>query len=192
MKYTKIPVDAFKKLQVNAGVAAADFKPDTGEMKREDILGMTTGGLTFQAVVNTRDRAENFDNVPKNTKEFLEITDRTVTASTTFVSIDERLTALLNAAMDVDGEKFTPRDKLKDTDFKDLWIIGDYTDENDENNGGYIAIHMMNVLSTGGFQMKTKDKGNGEFAAVFTAHYTEKNMELVPYEMYIHKGAAAA
>ena len=191
LKYTKVAPDSFEKIQMNAGVAVTKFNVSTGEVDDTDILGLTTGGFTFQANVNITDKAENIDNVKKNTKEFAEITDREVTASTTFVSVDTRLAKLLNAGADISGDKITPRDHLDDADFTDFWIVGDYSDENTGDSAGYIAIHMLNVLSTGGFQMKTTDKKHGEFAATFRAFYSMDALDQVPYEIYIHKGAAA-
>lgn len=192
MKYTKIPTDSFKMLQVNAAVAVKTFNPASPKVEEKDILAMTTGGFTFQSTTNLKDRAENFDNVPKGTKEFLELESRETTASTTFVTINPDFAAFLLAAADVDGEKITPRSNIKDSDFSDFWIVGDYSNVNDEDNGGYCAVHMMNVLSTGGFQWKTTDNGNGQFSAVLKAHYSATNMDKVPFEVYIHKGTEAS
>ena len=49
MKYTKIAEDAFKKLQLNAGILLKSFTPSTGAVTLEDILGATSGGVNFKA-----------------------------------------------------------------------------------------------------------------------------------------------
>ena len=43
----------------------------------------------------------------------------------------------------------------------------------------------MNALSTGGFQIQTGDKTKGQFAFEYTAHYSMKNQDKVPFEIYI-------
>lgn len=49
MKFTQIPATTFQTLQLNAGVLASDFTPATGTLSASDILGATTGGITFNA-----------------------------------------------------------------------------------------------------------------------------------------------
>ena len=49
MKYTKIPSDTFKKIQLNAGVIVKSFNPATGVAG--DLLGATTGGIDFKAIL---------------------------------------------------------------------------------------------------------------------------------------------
>ena len=57
---------------------------------------------------------------------------------------------------------------------------------------GTFAIHLMNALSTGGFQMKTADKAKGQFAFEYTAHYSMSAQDTVPFEIYIKAGTAEA
>lgn len=45
MKFTKIPEETFKNIQLNAGVLAKSFTPAGGEIT--DILGATSGGVEF-------------------------------------------------------------------------------------------------------------------------------------------------
>ena len=97
------------------------------------------------------------------------------------------------AAADIDKTdttKIVPRRDLADADFSDIWIVGDYSDKNGTNNGGFIAIHLINALSTGGFQLKTADKSKGQMAFVYTAHYSISQQAVVPYELYIKAGTA--
>ena len=95
-------------------------------------------------------------------------------------------------AADIDANDAThviPRRDVLKTDFKDLWFVGDYSDVNNGDNAGFIAIHMMNTLSTGGFQLQSTDKAKGNFAYEFTAHFSMDAQDVVPYEIYIVKGA---
>ena len=66
MKFTKIPVDTFQKLQVNAGVLTTDFTPATGTIGEAGQIGATTGGVNFTATPTYSDFGEDIDNCPKN------------------------------------------------------------------------------------------------------------------------------
>jgi hypothetical protein len=112
--------------------------------------------------------------------------------SGTFVTITAESALQLAGAADSEGQdvvKITPRDELKDTDFNEVWFVGDYSDKNTGTTAGFIAIRLMNALSTGGFQIQTEDKSKGQFAFEFAGHYSIRNMEQVPYELYIKEGA---
>ena len=87
-------------------------------------------------------------------------------------------------------EKITPRKDLKLSDFRDIWWLGDYSSENGATNGGFMAIHLMNALSTGGFQLKSGDKAKGQFGFEFTAHGTNADPDKIPYEIYVKQGSA--
>lgn len=191
MKFTKIPSDAFQKLQINAGILTTDFTPASGEIGADGQIGATTGGVTFTATPTFSDFGADIDNCPKNMKEFKRQDMVEAKMSGTFVNADTKTAKLLCGAADIDTSdttKVVPRTDLKDSDFTDLWLVGDYSDKNGAKNGGFIAIHMLNALSTGGFQLKTADKAKGQFAFEFTAHYSLAAQDKVPYEIYIKAG----
>lgn len=191
MKFTRIPIDAFQKLQINAGILTTDFTPSTGEVGADGQIGATTGGVTFTAVPTFTDFGEDIDNCPKNMKEFKRQDMVEAKMSGTFINADTKTAKLLCGAADIDASdttKVVPRMDLKDSDFTDIWLVGDYSDKNGAKNGGFIAIHLMNALSTGGFQLKTADKAKGQFAFEFTAHYSLAEQDKVPYEIYIKAG----
>lgn len=191
MKFTKIPSDAFQKLQINAGILTTDFTPSTGEVGAAGQIGATTGGVNFTATPTFTDFGEDIDNCPKNMKEFKRQDMVDAKMSGTFINADTKTAKLLCGAADIDASdttKVVPRADLKDSDFTDIWLVGDYSDKNGAKNGGFIAIHMLNALSTGGFQLKTADKAKGQFAFEFTAHYSIAEQDKVPYEIYIKAG----
>lgn len=191
MKFTKIPSDAFQKLQINAGILTTDFTPSTGETGAAGQIGATTGGVNFTATPTFTDFGEDIDNCPKNMKEFKRQDMVEAKMSGTFINADTKTAKLLCGAADIDASdttKVVPRTDLKDSDFTDIWLVGDYSDKNGTKNGGFIAIHMLNALSTGGFQLKTADKAKGQFAFEFTAHYSLAEQDKVPYEIYIKAG----
>lgn len=192
-KFTKIPADTFKQLQINAGVILKGFTPASGTFEAADQIGATTGGISFTATPTFSDYGDDVDNCPKNTKELKRLDDIEVKATGTFVTVTTASAKALMAAADIDDSdttKVVPRRALADSDFADLWIVGDYSDKNGASNGGFIAIHMLNALSTGGFQLKTSDKAKGQFAFEYTAHYSIASQDVVPYELYIKAGTA--
>ena len=191
MKYTQIPADTFSKLQMNAGILVDSFTPSTATVG--NILGATTGGINFTDTVNYVDLGDDVDNCPKNTMELKRVESHEVTMSGTFVTVSTTVAKKLMGAADIDGTdttKVTPRTDLADTDFADLWWMGDYSDKNTGTTAGYVAIHLMNALNTGGFQIQSTDKAKGTFAFTFTGHYSIDEPDTVPYEVYIKTGTA--
>ena len=195
MKFTKIPSDAFQKLQINAGILTTDFTPATGTIGESGQIGATTGGVNFTATPTYSDFGEDIDNCPKNMKELKKLDSWEVKMTGTFVNADTAIAKRLCGAADIgttDATKVTPRNDLKDADFADIWLVGDYSDKNGETNGGFIAIKLLNALSTGGFQLKTADKAKGQFAFEFTGHYSMSAQDTVPFEIYIKAGTEEA
>ena len=190
MKYTKIPETTFKNLQLNAGVLLSAFDPVTATVANESIIGATTGGVNFTATPTFSDYGEDVDNCPKNMKELKKLDAWEISLSGTYVTVDANAVKALVGAADVSGNKITPRNDLKLTDFTDVWWVGDYSDQNGETNGGFVAIHMMNALSTGGFAIQSSDNGKGNFAFTYTAHYSMSAQDTVPFEVYVKAGTA--
>ena len=190
MKYTKIPETTFKNLQLNAGVLLSAFNPESATVANESIIGATTGGVNFTATPTFSDYGEDIDNCPKNMKELKKLDAWEISMSGTYVTVDANAVKALVGAADVTGNKITPRNDLKLTDFTDVWWVGDYSDQNGETNGGFVAIHMMNALSTGGFAIQSSDNGKGNFAFTYTAHYSMSAQGTVPFEVYVKAGTA--
>lgn len=191
MKFTQIPTSTFEELQLNAGILLSEFDPKNGSFERENILGATSGGVSFTDVPEYQDFGEDIDNCPKNTKELKRVNSREIKMSGTYITVNTQRAKSLIAAADVDesdATKITPRDNLEETDFGDIWWVGDYSDKNDETNGGFIAIKLINALSTDGFSLQTGDKSKGQLAFGYTAHYSIEDPSAVPYEMYIKSG----
>ena len=193
--YTKTASATLKQLQLNAGVLCTSFEPATAEVTDANILAATSGGVNFTATPSFTDFGEDIDNCPKNMKELKKLDSWEVKMTGTFVNADTAIAKRLCGAADIgttDATKVTPRNDLKDADFADIWLVGDYSDKNGETNGGFIAIKLLNALSTGGFQLKTADKAKGQFAFEFTGHYSMSAQDTVPFEIYIKAGTAEA
>lgn len=190
MKYTKIPETTFQNIQLNAGVLLSAFNPASATVANESIIGATTGGVNFTATPTFSDYGEDIDNCPKNMKELKKLDSWEISMSGTYVTVDANAVKSLVGAADVSGNKITPRNDVLLSDFTDVWWVGDYSDKNGETNGGFVAIHMMNALSTGGFAIKSSDNGKGNFAFTYTAHYSMDAQDTVPFEVYVKAGTA--
>ena len=191
MKFTRIPETTFQTLQLNAGILLSDFTPGTGTVEETDILGATSGGTNFTATPTYSDWGENVDNCPVNVKELKKLDSWAVTMSGNFVTVTITLAKTLIGAADIDGSdttKVTPRNDVAVADFADIWWVGDYSDKNGDTKGGYVAIHMLNGLSTGGFQLQSSNRAKGQFAFEFTGHYSIEDQSKVPFEVYIKTG----
>ena len=195
MKFTKIPTNTFKELQLNAGVLVSEFMPSSGTVTASNIIGATSGGVNFTATPEYTDFGDDIDNCPKNMKELKRLDNWTVEMSGTYLTVNTTVAKALVGAADIDGSdntKIVPRNDVADADFSDIWWVGDYSDKNGATNGGYMAIHLINALSTGGFQLQSGDKAKGQFAFTYTAHYSNTDPDKVPFEIYVKAGTAEA
>lgn len=191
MKYTRIPENTFKTLQLNAGILCTEFDASTGTVEEESLLGATSGGVNFTATPTYSDFGEDIDNCPVNVKELKKLDSWEVKMSGTFVTVETALAKALIGAADIDGTDttlVTPRNDVAIADFTDLWWIGDYSDQNGDVNGGFVAVHMLNSLSTGGFQLQSGNREKGQFSFEFTGHYSIEDQDKVPFEVYIKAG----
>ncbi len=193
MKYTKVSADAFEKLTLNAGIICRTFTPDTGVVG--DIIAATTGGLTFAENPTYTDFGEDVDNVPANTKQLLRITAYDPVISGTQLTLDETAIAELIGGADIEQasaagvRKISPRAVLKESDFKDVWIIVDYSDVNTGTTAGFVAIHIMNALNRTGFQLQTGKNAKGQSTFEYHGHYDiTDDDQTPPFECYIKKG----
>lgn len=196
-KFTQIPTDTFKKLQLNAGILTTEFDPATGELTASNIIGATSGGVSFEATPSFSDFGEDIDNCPKNTKELKKLDSWEAKLSGSFVTMDTNVaTSVIGTATVAsdDQTKVVPRNSVEAKDFKNIWWVGDYSDVNEDGStvgkAGFIAIKLINALSTGGFKIKSGDKAKGTFEFEYTGHYSSENIDTVPFELYIKAGSA--
>ena len=178
-KFTKIPQNTFEGLQLDAGVLLKTFNPTTAAAPAdEDIICATTGGISVSCVPTYSDFGKDVDNVPNNMKELKHLDGWECTMSTTGLGTTPELIRLALGAADVSGNKITPRRDLKQTDFSDLWWVGDRAD------GGMVAVKLMNALSTGGFSLQTTKNGKGQISIEIMGHVSINAQDVVPMEFY--------
>ena len=178
-KFTKIPSATFQSLQLDAGVLLKNFDPETAaEPADEDIITATTGGINATCVPTYSDLGEDVDNVPVNMKELKHLDSWECKISTTGIGTSPELIRYALGAADVDGNKITPRRDLKQTDFANIWWVGDRAD------GGMVAVKLMNALSTGGLSLQTTKNGKGQVAIELTGHVSINAQDTMPMEWY--------
>lgn len=195
-KFTQIPTDAFSKLQLNAGIllrGSNGFNPVTGAITADSMMGATSGGLHVSCVPTYTDFGEDIDNCPKNVKELKVLDSWECKISGTFLTVDTTTAREMLGAADIsttDATKITPRRDLSQNDFSDVWLVCDYSDKNGAQNGGFVAVHLMNALSTAGFDLQTSDNEKGQFSVEFTGHVSIEAQDVVPMEFYVKAGTA--
>ena len=190
-KYTQIPETAFQNIQLNAGILVDSFTPADGTIG--NLLGATSGGVNFTATPSFTDFGEDIDNAPRNTKELKQLEDWEVIMSGSFVTVTADTAKKLVGLADIDGDdatKIVPRRNIKDSDFEDIWWVGDYSDVTTGDDAGFVAIHLINGLSTGGFSLQSNDRGKGTFDFEFMGHYSIDAQDEVPFEVYVKAGEA--
>lgn len=193
MKYTQIPSDTFKQIQLNAGILLKNFDPETATVSESDIIGATSGGISFEATPTYTDFGEDIDNCPKNMMELKKLESWEVKMSGTYITMTPEHVKSLAGAADIDADDAThiiPRNDVTTADFASMWWVGDYSDKNGNTNGGYCAIKLKNALSTGGFKIQSSDKAKGTMEFEYTGHYSMNAHDEVPFDVYIKAGTA--
>ena len=179
VRFTNIPQNTFDALQLDAGILLNNFDPADPDVQDEDIICATTGGVNPSCVPEYSDFGEDVDNVANNMMELKHLDGWTCTISTTGLGTSPELIKLALGAADIDGTtKIIPRADLKQTDFSDIWWVGD------KANGGFVAVRMMNALSTAGFSLQTTKNGKGQVELEITGHVSIDKQDVVPMEFY--------
>lgn len=190
-RYVKMNPDDFKHMVWDAGIALDNFDPETGEYSPEDIKFATTGDNSFSAKRDLSDLGEPINNCPEGTMQLMRAKPWQAQISGTAVTITPALAAeLLGNADVVSGKvsKIVPRNDLKASDFRNKWIVANYSEFNGEKKGGGFALHLKNAFSIDGLSTALKKNANGEFPFTFKAFYDLENMDDVPFEIYIWDG----
>lgn len=187
-KFTKIPQNTFKTMQIEAGVLLYNFDPSNPtEPADEDIICATTGGIKIDCVPSYVDMGEDVDNCPVNTKELKKPSGWECKFGFTSLSISAGMIRLALGAADVDEStgKITPRRSLDvEKDFIDLWWVGDTAD------GGMAAVCLKNALSTSGLSLQTGKDSKGQISCELTGHVSIDAQDEMPMEFYSAEASA--
>ncbi len=180
--YHAISADAFKKLQFQAGALLKKFDPTgTTPIAAEDMICLTSGGITVSCKPNAIDLGDGLDEVPENTWQLKHITNWDCGLSTTCMTVSADTIKLELGAADVETEtnKITVREDYKDADFQDIWWHGNLI------GGGYAAVKLMKAVSDGGLELKTTKDGKGNLNLSLKGHYDMTDTSKVPMEFYV-------
>lgn len=180
-RFTKIPQDTFNALQLDAGMLLKRFNPAAPNVLDSDIICATTGGINPSCVPTFSDFGEDVDNVQANMKEFKHLDSWACQIATTGLGTSPELIQMALGCADPDerdSTKVIPRQNLEQSDFSDIWWVGD------KANGGFVAIRLKNALSTGGFSLQTTKNGKGTVALTITGHVSINAQDVVPMEFY--------
>ena len=187
-KFTVIPSDTFDDLQLDAGVLLKNFTPATAAAPQDsDIICATTGGINATCTPTYSDLGEDVDNCPNNMKELKHLDGWDCTLAFTSLGMSTAAIKMALGSADIDTQdttKVTPRKDLKQTDFSDVWWVGDKAD------GGMVAIQLKNALSTGGFSLQTTKSGKGQISVTLTGHVSIEAQTEMPMVFYSTSGTA--
>lgn len=180
-QFTQIPQDTFEGLQMDAGILLTNFNPASPNVKDADIICATTGGITVSCTPTFSDFFADVDNAPNNMKEGKHLDGWEAKISTSCLGTTPRAIKLALGCADIDGDdatKIVPRMDLKQTDFSDIWWVGD------KANGGFVAVQLKNALATSGFTIKTTKNGKGTINLELTGHVSIDAQKEVPMVFY--------
>lgn len=185
--HNKVASDAFESLQLDAGVLLSSYDlaaPYTAPTD-QNIIATTTGGISVTCVPTYSDFGADVDNVPNNMMEFKHLDGWECSMSFSSIKFNAANIAWSLGAADTSNvstpagtKKIVPRRNLAQTDFQDLWWVGDKAD------GGVVAIKLMNALSTGGLNIQTTKNGKGTNAITLTGHVSIDAQDTMPMEFY--------
>lgn len=189
-RFTQVKYDAFKEIQVEAGVILKNFDPANPVIDRHDIVCVTSGGITITAKPSFTDYFEDVDNVPNGTKEGVQVESWECSLATTALDTSAESIKMALGVADIDANddtRITPRRDINLSDFtSSLWWVGDRAD------GGFIAVQVLNVLSTDGFVLSTTKNGKGTTSITLTGHFSLDAVDTVPMNFYVIEGDSTA
>lgn len=190
--FTKVSSDAMETLQLDAGVLLSTFDPaNPTEPESANIIATTSGGIQANCTPTYSDFGEDVDNLPNNMKEFKHLDSWECTMAFTNIKFnatnavwalgaaDKTTTAATTGQNPTRAyDKIVPRRSLQQTDFADLWWVGDKV------NGGAFAVKLKNALSTGGMSIQTTKNGKGTYSMTLTGHVSINAQDTMPMEFY--------
>lgn len=187
--FTVIPQNTFEEMQLDAGVLLYNFDPASPAAPEDsDIICATTGGITVSCEASYSDLGEDVDNCPNNLKELKHLDGWDCSMEFTSLGTSPKSIMLSLGAADAETSgtgdnitytgKVTPRRDLKQSDFSNIWWVGDRAD------GGLVAVQLLNALSTGGFSLQTTKAGKGQISVTLTGHVSINAQNTVPMVFY--------
>jgi len=178
MEYNKITKAQFDEMQYGVGVLTRSFDVNNAYLSDKDILCATIGGISLNVVAEYEDLSEDVYMMTPGTMEMMLLTGWQVDAEFTTVTESAGMFKFVLGAVD-ENNGIKPRYEVKQSDFGDLWWVGDRLD------GGFVAVKFCNALSDGGISLTAASREKGTVDVHITAHGTlEDDAITVPVEIY--------
>lgn len=184
--FVQIPADTFTQLQMDAGLILSRFNPAAPAISPSDIITATTGGITVTCQPTFSDLGSDVDNCPTDMKELKHLDSWLCTVATSILSVKTAAVKFALGCADVNNTTgaISPRADLQQTDFADVWFVGR------KAGTGFIAVKLINALSTAGFVLTTNKNGKGSVAITLTGHGSITNQGKIPMEVYSSDSSA--
>jgi hypothetical protein len=165
-----------QNIQLGAGAILKTKYTAGTKLTAENILSATNGGITIAIIPEyfTPSIDGNFDNVKGTGKT---ITRYTATLSFTAVEADAEVLAKALGCADVNGNVITGRHTIKDTDYADIYAIGE------KGDGSIIQFTLKNAMNTSGLSLATANNSNGGISFTISANYDVNDLKTPPYEI---------
>ena len=165
-----------QNIQLGAGAILKEKYVANTKLTAENILSATNGGMTVAIIPEffTPSIDGNFDNVKGTGKT---ITRYTVNLSFTAVEADAEVLAKALGCVDITGNIIRGRHRIKDTDYADIYAIGE------KGDGSIIQVTLKNAMNTSGLSLVTSNNGNGGISFTISANYDVNDLNTPPFEI---------
>lgn len=173
---TGLNASTAQNIQLGAGAILKTKYVAGTTLSADNILSATNGGMTIAIVPEyfTPSIDGNFDNVMGTGKT---VTRYTATLTFTAVEADAEVLAKALGCADVTGNVITGRHRIKDTDYADIYAIGE------KGDGSIIQFTLKNAMNTSGLSLATANNGNGGISFSISANYDVNDLDNPPFEI---------
>ena len=176
----KISQDAFESMVNDSGMLLKTFNPNNPVTPQDSaILTTTTGGITLNVDREIIDMSDDVNNAHGIFKQYQVGKQHKPTIQFTAIEMTPEIIAMGLGSADITDNKVTPRAKIYNSDFQDVWwvckTLGDKL----------LVLHAMNTLSTGGFQFTTNKDAKGTLGLTLSAFADLAQQDVEPLEFYL-------
>jgi len=178
-KFTKIPQNAFDRMQIDAGVILRTFNPDNSvEPSDSQIVCATKGGVSITCVPKYTDMGDDVDNCPAGTMELKKLEGWNCGMKFVSLGADASDIKLALGCAGTSGNAVVPKKNLESSDYADIWWVGDCA------GGGMVAVCLKNSLSEKGLDFQSGRNAKGQLVIELKGHIAIDDPASVPMEFY--------
>lgn len=196
MRFDKVNPNLWKTQTHGTGVIVSNFDPQSeAPFDPANILfAVEDGGFSVSAKREMEDKGDGIANVPPGTYQLQEYKPMEASISGTAVNITKEtlphlapgiVAETVSAGSAGSYDKFTFDKDMKLEDFREYWLLIDYSDKHGESDGGMMAYHIKHALNVDGFSAEHADGAFGKFPFNLKAFYDLENLDEAPMEIYM-------